>query len=118
MNSLRVILATAWVLALAMAAQAEPTLSWSDLHDGGASLNDEMECVLFTPTGHVISGGMHDTGSGHTDLLIRKHDPATGEAIWTFSYAHASGNDMVVSELILDHRGDVMVAGYMSSCDS
>jgi len=114
----RALTALACVLALGTVALAAPTLSWSDLHDGGANLNDELTSVIFTPDGNVVSGGMHDPGNGHADIFVRKHDRATGEVIWEYSYAHPTGNDMVVSELILDHRGDIMVAGYLSSCDS
>jgi len=114
----RAFLALVWITALSSVAWAVPTLSWSDIHDGGADLNDEMTSVIFTNDGHVVTGGMHDTGSGYTDLLIRKHDQSTGDVIWTCTYADPAGNDMALSELILDHRGDVLVAGYLSACDS
>ena len=28
------------------------------------------------------------------------------------------GNDMELTDMVLDHRGDLLVAGYLSSCDS
>ena len=116
---LRILVAMVAVLALSvLPAQAEFSLGWSDLHDGGAGLTDEGVAVLFAPDGHVITGGVHDTGSGYTDILVRKHDRATGEPIWTFTYADPVGNDMAISELVLDHRGDVLIAGYLSACDS
>ncbi len=103
---------------VAVGSQAEPTLGWSDLHDGGAALNDEAIAVVFTADGHLVSAGMHDPGEGYTDLLVRKHDRDTGEPIWTFTYADPSGNDLAISEIMLDHRGDILIAGYLSACDS
>ncbi|MEZ4389423.1 MAG: hypothetical protein R3D98_17920 [Candidatus Krumholzibacteriia bacterium] len=103
---------------MAGGARAEVTLGWSDLHDGGASLNDEGMSVAFTPDGNVVSAGMHDLGNGYTDMLVRKHDRATGEPIWTFTYADPVGNDVAVSEIMVDQRGDILVAGYLSACDS
>lgn len=114
-------IAAALVFAVGVAAtgaHADPTLGWSDLHDGGAGLGDEAISVVFDPAGHVISAGIHDPGDGYTDLIIRKHHRDTGEPIWTFTYADPVGNDLAISEILLDHRGDVLVAGYLSACDS
>ena len=106
-------------LLAAVSARADtPTFGWSDIHDGGAGLNDDAVAVVFAADGHPIVGAVHDTGSGYTDRLIRKLDRQTGEPIWTFTYADPVGNDMALSELVLDHRGDLLVAGYLSACDS
>jgi len=114
-------LAASLVLVVGLAtagAHADPTLGWSDLYDGGAGLGDEAIAVVFDSDGHVISAGIHDPGEGYSDLIIRKHHRDTGEPIWTFTYADPVGNDLAVSEIMLDHRGDVLVAGYLSACDS
>ena len=96
----------------------EPTLGWSILHDGGAALTDENVVVLLDADGNVITGGIHDTGTDYTDLLVRKLDAVDGTPIWTFTYADPMGNDMALTDLVLDHRGDVLIAGYLSACDS
>ena len=31
---------------------------------------------------------------------------------------YSNGNDMALADMVLDHRGDIMIAGYLSSCDS
>lgn len=111
-------LLVAVVMLAAAPVLAQPTLGWSDLHDGGADLNDDLVDVVFTADGHVITAGVHETMSGYADILVRKHDPETGEPVWTFSYADPIGNDMAVSEVLIDHRGDVLIAGYLSACDS
>ncbi|MBD3219668.1 hypothetical protein GF314_00375 [bacterium] len=103
---------------LALPAFAEPTMGWSELYDGGADLNDGGHDVVFTPDGHVVTASVQDTGSGYTDILLRKHDRETGEPLWTYTYADPIGNDMAISEILVDHRGDVLIAGYLSACDS
>jgi hypothetical protein len=105
-------------LALAAAAPAqEPTLAWSDLHDGGAALTDDGFAVVVDPDGHPILGGVHTPAGGSADILVRKLDRQTGQPLWTFVYQDPDGNDMALADLLLDHRGDLLVAGYLSACD-
>ncbi len=106
------------VLALAAAAPAqEPTLAWSELHDGGAALADDGYSVVLDPQGHPVIGGVR-TASEFGDLLLRKLDRTSGQPLWTYVYTDPGGNDMALAEICLDHRGDVLVAGYLSACDS
>jgi hypothetical protein len=106
------------LLVLSLPVLAEPSMGWSELYDGGADLNDDGRDVVFTPDGHVVTAGVQDTGSGYTDILVRKHDRETGEPLWIYTYADPIGNDMAISEVVVDHRGDVLIAGYLSACDS
>lgn len=112
-------LAVATLFLVPTAAMAfSPTLGWSDLHDGGAGQIDDGYVALTDPAGDAIIGGVRTPVGGFGDILIRKLDRVTGEPAWTFLYVDPAGNDMALADMVLDHRGDVLVAGYLSSCDS
>jgi len=109
---------TALTLAPAVAAAASPDLGWSDLHDGGANQIDDGWVALADTDGNAIIGGIRTAPEGFGDILVRKLDRTTGEPIWTYLYEDPAGNDMALADMVLDHRGDIMIAGYLSSCDS
>jgi len=118
MRHLRSALLVLAAVALAVAAPAqEPTLAWSELHDGGAALADDGYSAVVDPDGHPVIGGVR-TADEFGDLLVRKLDRDSGQPLWTFVYTDPGGNDLALAEICLDHRGDVLVAGYLSACDS
>jgi hypothetical protein len=110
--------ATALLLTASAVLAGGPTLGWSDLHDGGANLVDDGFVALTDPDGNAIVGGVHTTPDGFNDIFVRKLARESGLAAWTFVHAADGDNDMAVADMVIDHRGDIMVAGYLSSCDS
>ena len=108
----------AFTLAPAVASAASPDLGWSDLHDGGANQIDDGYVALADTDGNAIIGGIRTAPEGFGDILVRKLDRVAGDPVWTFIYEDPAGNDMALADMVLDHRGDIMVAGYLSSCDS
>ncbi len=105
-------------LALTPALADEPAFGWSDLHDGGAGLLDEGVIALMDADGNAIVGGMRTDPDGPADILIRKLDHEDGSVLWTYTYVDPGGYDMKLSDIVIDHRGDLLVAGYLASCDS
>jgi hypothetical protein len=99
------------------AAGQEPALLWYDVHDGGANQIDEGIAVLTDPAGHAIVGGFRTTPGGRSEIFVRKLDRRDGAPIWTFTFADADGSDLILADLVSDHRGDLLVAGYLSDCD-
>jgi hypothetical protein len=120
MKKLRITGAALGLLALLTAAAGaqEPALGWSDIHDGGAGLLDDGVAVLAASDGSVLVGGMRTDPDGPADILIRKLDSTDGSVFWTYEYIDPDGNDMELTDMVLDHRGDLLVAGYLSACDS
>jgi hypothetical protein len=94
------------------------TLGWSDLHDGGANLVDDGYVALTDAEGNAIIGGVHTTPGGFNDIFVRKLLRQDGSVDWTFIHTAEGDNDMAVADMVIDHRGDILVAGYLSSCDS
>lgn len=95
-----------------------PTLGWSDLHDGGANLIDDGFVALTDQEGNAIVAGIHTALGGFNDIFVRKLGRADGQPLWSYSYSAPVDSDMAVVDLVIDHRGDILVAGYLSSCDS
>jgi hypothetical protein len=122
MSRIRLFLAALVAVTLALAPGSvsafSPELGWSDLHDGGAQLIDDGYVALTDGDGNAVIAGVRTVPGGQADLFLRKLDRLTGEALWTYTYAEPAGNDMAVADMVIDHRGDIMVAGYLSSCDS
>jgi hypothetical protein len=118
MRHLRPLFLVLAALALATAAPAQdPTLTWSEVHDGGAALADDGYSVVVDADGHPVVGGVR-TANEFGELLVRKLDRDTGQPLWSHVHADPEGNDLALAEICLDHRGDVLVAGYLSACDS
>ncbi len=93
-------------------------MGWANLHDGGANLVDDGFVALTDAEGNAVIGGVRTSPGGYGDIYIRKMGRTDGLVDWTFVYSAASGNDMALADMVIDHRGDIMVAGYLSSCDS
>lgn len=113
-----VLAAAVVVLAPATLLAGGPTLGWSDLHDGGANQLDDGFVALTDQDGNAIVGGIRTTASGYNDIFVRKLGRTDGFTDWTFVYSAPGDNDMALADMVVDHRGDIMVAGYLSSCDS
>ncbi len=105
------------LLCLALPAAADPPLLWSDLHDGGAGQLDEGIAVVMSAGGHPVVGGVRTTAGGRADILLRKLDRANGGELWRRAYSDPGGSDMILADMVADHRGDLLVAGYLSDCD-
>jgi hypothetical protein len=122
MQRIRLFLAALAVATLTLApgpaAAGAPELGWSDLHDGGAQLIDDGYVALTDAAGNAVIAGVRTVAGGNADLLVRKLDRLTGELMWSYAYAEPAGNDMAVADMVIDHRGDILIAGYLSSCDS
>ena len=112
------LLAALALVTAAVAAADEPTLVWSNLLDGGASQTDDGQSVLVGPGGHPIVGGIRTGAHGYADISVQMLDRDTGQPLWTFLHHNSDGFDLALADLALDHRGDVLVAGYLSACDS
>lgn len=94
----------------------EPPLVWSDLYDGGVGQHDEGVAVLFAADGHPVVGGVRTAAGGQLQILIRKLDRQDGAALWTRISSDPNANNLHLTDMLLDHRGDLLVAGYLSSC--
>jgi hypothetical protein len=94
----------------------EPSMAWHEAYDGGAGQQDEGMIVLFAADGHPIVGGMRTPAGGRSEIFMRKLDRTDGSALWTHIASDPLGNDLLLSDMLLDHRGDLMVAGYLSDC--
>lgn len=99
------------------AAGQEPVLLWYDVHDGGANQIDEGIAVLTDPAGHAIVGGFRTTPGGRSEIFVRKLDRRDGTPAWTFTFADPEAGDLILADMVSDHRGDLLVAGYLSDCD-
>jgi hypothetical protein len=105
------------ILAPDRTAADEPTLQWVDRYDGGGHQLDEGVAVLFDADGHPVLGGVRTTTANVTDILVRKLDRLSGELIWSYVLHESDGNNMALADMVRDHRGDILVAGYLSACD-
>lgn len=104
-------------LSPAVARTQDPVLQWSDLYDGGAGQHDEGIVALFAQDGHPIVGGVRTAASGRLQILIRKLDRSDASPLWTHVFGDPDGNDLFMADMVLDHRGDLLVAGYLAACD-
>jgi hypothetical protein len=97
-------------------ALAEPVLEWSDLYDGGANLSDLGTAVLADAEGNVIVGGESGDGVAGVDWLIRKLSRSTHAALWTRRVPFIDVNDMALSGMVWDGKGNILAAGYSRGC--
>ncbi|MBN2170219.1 MAG: hypothetical protein JW819_02730 [Candidatus Krumholzibacteriota bacterium] len=91
-------------------------LEWARTHDGGAAYTDEAVAALVDPAGDLIVGGVSHDGVTGADLLLRKLDRATGDPLWTLRVPSYDGNDMALTAMEWDGRGDLLVASYIVGC--
>lgn len=104
------------VASIAIPAQADPTLEWSDAYDGGAAYVDEGFVALADPAGHLVIGAESYDGIDGSDMLIRKLNRDTQAEIWSTRYPAFDGNDMALSDMVWDGYGDILVGGYVRGC--
>ncbi len=97
-------------------ALAEPVLEWSDLYDGGANLSDFGTAVLADAEGNVIVGGESGDGIAGVDWLIRKLSRSTHTTLWTRRVPFIDVNDMALSGMAWDGKGNILAAGYSRGC--
>jgi hypothetical protein len=104
------------VLWSAGAALADPTLVWTDQHDGGDNFVDDGHCVLTDPQGNlVVAGESSDTLRG-IDLYVRKLDRTDGHQLWDARYSGYDDKDVAVTDMTWDSVGQLLVAGFIRGC--
>ena len=69
-----------------------------------------------SPDFPVTPGGFDTEHGGHADLFIAELDMASGEIRWC-SFLGGDGVDLVCPDLLVDGRGDIVVAGSSGSAD-
>ena len=69
-------------------------------------------------TAFASIAGIHTTLDGFNDIYVRKLGRADGLLDWSYAHTAEGDNDMAIADMVVDHRGDILVAGYLSSCDS
>ena len=99
------------------AAIADASLEWSELYDGGGSYLDVGTAALCDPDGNLVVAGESADGIDGTDMLIRKLDRDSAEALWSERYSAFDGNDMALTGMIWDPSGDLLIAGYIRGCE-
>jgi hypothetical protein len=98
------------------AALANPTLVWSDQHDGGDNFVDDGHCLLTDPLGNlIVAGESSDTLRG-IDLYVRKLDRADAHVLWDTRYSGYDDKDVAVTDMSWDTVGQLLVAGYIRGC--
>ncbi len=110
------ILALALPLLLAGAAAAAPTFRWADLHDGGAQSTDYATAILADPQGNPVLGGESADGVDGADLLVRKLERTGGATLWSRRVTSGEINDMALSGMVWDGKGNILVGGYVRGC--
>lgn len=118
-SSARIVATFCLMLLAAVAAHpahAAPTLSWSDLFDGGGNYTDIATAAFTDAAGNLYVGGESADGVQGADMSIRWIDRATGITIWEQRYSAYDGNDMALSAIEGDNFGNIVVAGYIRGC--
>jgi len=103
-------------LLLGGAALADPSLVWTDQHDGGANYIDDGFCLLVDPDGHLVVGGESTDPAGGVDMYIRKLDRTDGHELWSTRYIAYDDKDVAICEMTWDTVGQLLVAGFIRGC--
>ena len=98
------------------AAVADPSLVWTDQHDGGASYVDDGYCLLADPQGHLVVGGESSDLAAGIDMCLRKLDRTDGHELWNTRYQGYADKDVAISEMTWDTVGQLLVAGFIRGC--
>ncbi len=93
-----------------------PTMSWSDVHDGGAEFGDDGYQCLVAADGNPVVAGESTELTGGADLLIRKLDRADGSQMWAYRYEGYDDKDVAVTDMTWDSVGQLLVAGFIRGC--
>ena len=108
---------TAFTLAFGVAvAEANPTLEWQHIHDGGSQQSDMGVAVLTDPAGNVVIAGEIVSAAGSGDLLIRKLARATGDTLWSRTVTGSADNPLAVGGMVWDGAGDLLIGGTRLGC--
>jgi cysteine-rich repeat protein len=83
---------------------------WQDVVDGGMMGNDWALDAAVDPDGAVFVAGRVETGGGFSDAWLRKYS-ATGEPLWTGSYAGAFGGSEDATAIAATTGGGFVAAG-------
>ncbi len=101
---------------LATTVQANPTLEWQRLHDGGSRQGDIGVAALSDSAGNLIVAGEIFDHSSNGDLLIRKLARETGDTLWSRSVAGTPDNPVALGEMEWDGAGDLLIGGTRLGC--
>ena len=104
------------LLCLPGLALAVPDLEWARTYDGGGAYDDFPTCAITDGAGNLIIGGQSHDGIDGTDMLVRKYDRASGDAMWTRRVSAPDATDITVTDIVEDPAGDVLVAGHVLGC--
>lgn len=97
-------------------AGADPTIVWTDQHDGGADYLDDGYRLLVDPAGNLVVGGESSDPIEGIDMYIRKLDRLDGSEMWSRRVEGYDSKDMALSEMTWDSVGQLLVAGYIRGC--
>ncbi|MFH1844356.1 MAG: hypothetical protein ABIF77_14240 [bacterium] len=95
---------------------ADPAEEWIDIHDGGDNYVDEGTVALADPDGHLVVGGSSNDGVFASDMYFYKLHRLTHAVIWSQRVPAFDDSDMVVSQMVWDGYGDILVGGYIAGC--
>ena len=95
---------------------AEPSLIWSDQHDGGDDFVDDGWCLLTDPQGNLVVGGEASDTLRGIDLYVRKLDATDGHVLWGTRYSGYDEKDVAIVDMTWDTVGQLLVAGYIRGC--
>ena len=98
------------------AANADPSLMWSDQHDGGDSFVDDGWCLLTDTQGNLVVGGESSDTSRGIDLYVRKLDANDGHELWSSRYSGYDEKDVAIVDMTWDTVGQLLVAGFIRGC--
>jgi len=97
-------------------ALADPSLVWTDQHDGGDNFVDDGFCVLTDPQGNLVVGGESSDTLRGIDLYVRKLDRTDGHLLWESRYSGYDDKDVAITDMTWDSVGQLLVAGYIRGC--
>lgn len=97
-------------------ALADPSLVWTDQHDGGDNYIDDGHCLLVDPAGNLVVGGESSDTARGIDLFVRKLDRTDGHELWGSRYSGYDDKDVAITEMTWDSVGQLLVAGFIRGC--
>jgi hypothetical protein len=98
------------------AALAEPSLVWSDQHDGGDNFVDDGWCLLTDSQGNLVVGGESSDPFRGIDLYVRKLDRTDGHELWGSRFSGYDEKDVAICDMTWDTVGQLLVAGFIRGC--
>jgi len=104
------------MLLAALPIWADPTEEWIDLYDGGDNYVDESTVALADPDSNLVVGGSSNDGILSADMYFYKLNRLTHAVMWSQRVPAFDDSDMVVSGMVWDGYGDILVGGYIAGC--